>query len=95
MTHPVVKRINKCYAAVATLPTDALHELIDSPDMQHFFHDLTRCVVPMELLYRMDSSHPEMPALVWTIVFGNWVVVPEGLMSPSEAHPELRCWNPN
>jgi hypothetical protein len=89
---PVTKRINNCYAGIAALPWDALQELVDSPDMQHVIHDLTRCVILMELLYRLDSSHPEMPGLVWTLVFGDVVAVPEGLMSPSEAHPELRRW---
>lgn len=92
MIHPVAKRINNCYAAMAALPTNVLHELLDSPDMQHVSHDLTRCVILMELLYRLDSSHPEMPGLVWTLVFGDLIVIPEGLMSPSEAHPELRHW---
>lgn len=92
MIHPVVRRINNCYAAIAALPWDALQELMSSPEMQHVTHDLTRCVILMELLYRLDSSHPEMPGPVWTLVFGDVVAIPEGLMSPSEAHPELRCW---
>lgn len=93
MIDPVVKRINTCYAAMAALPTDALHELMASPDMQLVSHDLSRCMILMELLFRLDGSHPEVPDLVWTLVFGDAVVMPAGLKSISEAHPWAQRWN--
>jgi hypothetical protein len=90
MTHPVTKLVNASYMSVATMSSNALHELLASAEVQHGTNYLTRCVLLMELLYRITGPHPEVPALVWTLVFSDIANPPEGLMSPSEAHPHLR-----
>jgi hypothetical protein len=90
MAHPVSKRVNVIYQSVADWPTVRLHELLGSDGIQHVSHDLTRCVFLMELMFRTFGENPDVPRLVWQLVFGDVLPSPEGLMCPSQAHPHRR-----
>lgn len=78
--------IDVVFADMALASIDALSDLVD----KHFGDprfNILRATALLEMIERTHGTHPETPALVWQVVFGDERPAPVGFQSPSNAHP--------